>query len=200
MSQLPPPNDPLSYASAGIRIPSPRPTSVTVIAVLAIVFGSIGVLGELCNIPQYMGVKFMPNPVMDAMHEDSLLIGIMVGTLFVSLLTSVMLLWGGIGALSLKASARKVLVAYAILAIATTIIGLALTFTVTGSRSQAAFQKGIKSMPPAQAATIQKMNVITYYGNIGASIIYLVWPLLVLYFMNRPHVKSAFEQGMPLGV
>lgn len=200
MSQLPPPNDPLSYASAGIRIPSPRPTSVTVIAVLAIVFGSIGVLAGLCNIPQYLGANFMPNPVMDAMRADSLLIGIMVGSLIVSLLTSVMLLWGGIGALSLKPSARKVLVAYAILAIATTIIGLSLTLTVTGSRSEAAFQKGMKNMPAAQAATMQKTYVISYYSGIGVSIIYLTWPLLVLYFMNRPHVKSAFEQGMPLGV
>jgi hypothetical protein len=200
MSQLPPPNDPLSYASAGIRIPSPRPTSVTVIAVLAIVFGSIGVLGELCSIPQYLGAGFMPNPVMDAMRADSLLIGILVGSLLVSMLTSVMLLWGGIGAISLKASARKVLVAYAILGIATTVVGLALNFTVTGSRSETAFQKGIQSMPQAQAAMTQKMHVISYYGGIGVSIIYLIWPLLVLYFMNRPHVKSAFEQGMPLGV
>jgi hypothetical protein len=171
-----------------------------VIAVLAIVFGSLGVLGGLCNIPQYMGFKFMPNPVIDAMHEDSLLIGIVVGSLFASLLTSVMMLWGGIGALSLKASARKVLIAYAVLAIATTIIGLALNLAVTASRSEAAFHKGMKSMPPAQAAVMQKTYVISYYGGLGFSIILLIWPLLVLYFMNRPHVKAAFEQGMPLGV
>jgi hypothetical protein len=46
MSQLPPPYDPLPYASAGMRVPAPRATSVTVIAVIAIISGALGVLGD----------------------------------------------------------------------------------------------------------------------------------------------------------
>lgn len=197
MSQLPPPYDPLPYASAGMRMPSPRPKSVTVIAIIGIIFGALGVLGALCNLPQYMGVKILPNPVMDAMREDSVLVALIVGSLVISLIASVLLLWGGIGALSLKPGARKALIAYAIVLIVNTIVGLGLSLTVSGTRSEAAFQRSMKNVPPAQAAAMQKGYELGFYGATGFSVIFLVWPGLVLYYMSRPHVKAAFEQAMP---
>src|SRR5438552_3185890 len=52
-----PPMPPVGYASAYVRTPDPRPTSVKVISWMAIVFGSLGLLGGLCSIPQYLGVQ-----------------------------------------------------------------------------------------------------------------------------------------------
>jgi len=109
MSQYPPAGQPLYYDTP----PKRRPTSVTVIAVLAIIFGSIWTLMSLCSIPQWLGVNFMPNPVMDDMRKDTVLVTYTLGSMLLGLVLYMVELWGGIGALSLKPSARRTLKIYA---------------------------------------------------------------------------------------
>src|SRR5438270_11901094 len=73
---------PLPYGGVPPKPHSPRPTSVTVIAILAIVFGSLGVLAMLCSLPQYLGVNFGgANPVRDAVRADKLLWVYTIGTM-----------------------------------------------------------------------------------------------------------------------
>jgi hypothetical protein len=195
MSELPPPYDPSPYASAGMRVPGPRPKSVTVIAVIAIIFGALGVLGTLCSFPQYLGFQFSPNPVIDAIRKDSLLLSVTLGTFTVSFVAAAFLLYGGIGALSLKPSARKALIVYSIIIIFNAVVGLALNLTVTGPRSEAAFRAAMQQMPQAQAAALLQVYQYTYYGGMCFSVVFLVWPAIILFYMNQPHVKAAFGVG-----
>jgi len=106
MSQYPPPYDPLSYASP--QYPqSRRPASVTTLAVLAIIFGSLGVLGTLCSLPQYLGVNLTPNPVVNRIRDDKLLMAWTIGTLAVGFVLSILELYAGIGSMSLKPAASS---------------------------------------------------------------------------------------------
>jgi hypothetical protein len=44
-----------------------------------------------------------------------------------------------------------------------------------------------------QMAQIMKLSS---YGGVALSLVALTWPVLILYFMTRPRVKTAFEEGM----
>lgn len=191
MSQMPPPVDMLQYATP---LPKPRPTSVTVIAIIAIVFGGMGVLGGFCALPQFLGVNFGPNPMA---QSRGLLIYSIVNT-GVGFVLAIVELFGGIGMLSLKKAARKALVWFAIATIVVSLITLAIYPLVIGPIMEKSMMAAMKTTPggppPATATTI--MHWASYGGMFG-SVLSLIWPILILYFVRRPHVKEAFERGMP---
>jgi hypothetical protein len=189
MSQMPPP--PLGYAT---RLPdsNPRPTTVTTIAIIAIVLSSVALLGVLCAFPQYLGLRLIPNPVMDAQRQDGLLLGYMMGSMLVSLVLAVMQLYGAIQSLYLKPTGRIWLIRFAWMYTAVIVLSVMATVGFVQAHTDAATQKAL-----AQNATLNtpQMRQFTSYGHAiryCCPVIYLIWPILVLYFMNRPHVKAAF--------
>lgn len=190
MTQMPPPFDPLPYATPPFRAPPRRPTSVTVIAILAIIFGSLAVLAMLCAAPQYMGLQFAPNPVMDAIRKDPVLLTFHIAALMIGLVLGVLLLTGGIISLSLKPPGRKMLLAYAWGYIAWTIPSTVLTVLVVTPRTL--------SYVPNFMGNPQMRQFMRWssYGGAFMSLLFIIWPVLILYFMTRPHVKTAFEEGM----
>jgi hypothetical protein len=192
MSQYPPAGQPLSYDTT----PRKRPTSVTVIAVLAIVFGSLGVLGTLCSLPQWMGVSIGPNRVMDEMRKDSVFVTYTIVSMLIGLALAVMELWGGIGALSLKAPARRVLVRFAIADIVVSVLGLIYGLATMG-RNLELMARVVQSTPGTAAAKAQMQQImqLSFYGGMIGSVVTLIWPVLVLIYMNKPHVKAAFGEG-----
>ena len=194
MSQYQPPLDPLNYSTPYIPQPSPRPTSVTVFAVLGIIFGSLGVLGMLCSIPQYFGLQLAPNPMMDGIRKDPLLLTVTLGSLIVGFVMSVWLLVASIGMLSLKTWARKAMVRYGIVYLVTSILSIILSLSVTNPRMRQVTEQSMQSN--AQLNTPQMKTIMRYssYGGVCFAVVFLLWPILIIYFMSKPHVKSAFHE------
>jgi hypothetical protein len=173
-----------------------RPTSVTVIAILAIIIGSISVLGLLCSAPQYMGVRFgPPNPVVDAVHDDPVLFWFMMLSMAFGTVLAIAQLWGGIGALSLKPSARTALIWYAILYMVMGVLGLILNIVVINPRMQQIVNKTVSSNPQMNNPTMKTVMQYSQYGGYCMAIVLLIWPVIILYVMTRPHVKAAFQSG-----
>jgi uncharacterized protein YneF (UPF0154 family) len=192
----PPPPDSLGYATP-IHQPNRRPTVVTVLAILAIIFGSLGVLGGMCNIPQYLGVRLMPNPILDAMQKDPVIFSFLLGSLVINLILSIILLVTGIGALSLKPSSRVWMIRYAVIHIVVTALSLLVGLTFIHARNQALIEKTLAANP---ALNTPQMKTVMQYSTSGGycfAVVFLIWPLLILYYMSRPHVKAAFDPAFP---
>ena len=191
MSQYPPPQgQPLGYGAPA----KSRPTSVTVIAIFAIIFGSVWTLLSLCSIPQWLGMNFTPNPVMDDMRKDPLMVTYTLGTVLLGLVLCIMELWGGIGALSLKPSARRTLNFYAIGRIILSVLEILFSLALM-ERTKAITARVLQTNPKLNTPQMQQFMEWSIYLGFGISILAFIWPVLVLYFMNRPHVKAAFGEG-----
>jgi hypothetical protein len=190
MTQYPPPFDPLPYATPPMPLQPRRPTSVTVIAIIAIIWGSIAVLAMMCAVPQYLGMQFTPNPVMDGIRKDPVLLGFHIASMVIGLALGIILLAGGIISLSLKPMGRTLLIVYAWGSIVTSIPSMILTVAVITPRT---FQHVPNMAANPQMAQIMKLSA---YGGVALSVVALTWPVLILYFMSRPRVKTAFEEGM----
>jgi hypothetical protein len=134
-----------------------------------------------------------PNPVMDAMRQDKLLFGAMVGSLLVSMALAVLELASGIGALSLRPWARRGLVAYAVLNITVTIISLVLNFTVVEARTEHILQDVLARNPKLNTATMAAAMRIGKLTGMILPVLFMIWAGIVLLFMTRPNVKAAFE-------
>jgi hypothetical protein len=195
MSQYPPSVPPLGYAQAYVPRPDPRPTSVKVIAILAIIFGGWMVFGGLCSILQNMGMQLTPNPVADAMNEDKLVRIVTIVSLIVGTILGGIELASGIGALKLKAWARSGFIWYAIVNIATTLVGVVVNILVLNPRMQPLVQKAIQSNAQLNTPFMQwVMRIAVYIGYVSAVLV-LIWSMLVLRYMNRPDVKAAFARS-----
>src|SRR5262245_4610023 len=95
--------------------PVERPTVVTVFAVIGIIFGSMGFLcTPLALFPYYVQLP-KPDPVIDAVKNDSILFGAMIAGLAMNWLLSALVLVGSIGALGLKDWARQILIGSAVM-------------------------------------------------------------------------------------
>lgn len=189
MSQLPPPMDPLPYATPQVPVPPRRPTSVTVIAIIAIIWGSIAVLGGMCALPQYLGVQLSPNPVNTALLKDAFYRAFNITAMAIAVVLAVLQLVGGITSLSLKRSGRQMLIWYAIIQIGIIVIGLPMQFLIYPRMVRDVQAVGMNS------TVITAMRVGFFIG-LTISFATIFWPILILYFMNRPHVKNAYERGM----
>ena len=66
---------------------------------------------------------------------------------------------------------------------------------MTHERTVAMARKVMLSARGVNAASVDTVLTASYYGGMAFSVIILIWPILILYYMNRPHVKAAFEGG-----
>jgi hypothetical protein len=194
MSQYQPPMGPMTYASPQLPQPSPRPTSVTVFAILGIIFGSLGVLAMLCNLPPLLGVQFAPNPIMDGIRKDPMLMSLTIGGLVINLVLWILELIASIGMLSLKPTARRLFVWFAILNIIISILSIVVNVAVTNPRMQAITERAMQSNPQLNAPQMKAIMQYSSYGGVCFAVVLLIWPILILYFMTRPHVKRAFGE------
>ena len=191
MTQYPgyPQQQPSYYAPQ----PSPRPTSVTVLAIIGIIWGGIQLL---CNGVGIFGLLMLekltqasgqPNPMVDAMQESPALMPVMMGAVILRLVLSIVLVAGSIGALSLKGWGRSAMLAYAWALVVVTIVETVVAATMT----LPAIQKHLPSDP----AMRQQMMAQQYGSMFCGPIIGLIYPIFVLVYMNKPHVKAAFAGG-----
>ena len=203
MSQLPPPPPlppslpPINYASAYVQPADPRPGSVKVIAILAIIFGSLGALGGVCSVGQYLGLQLTPNPVIDGIRGDRLMYGVTVASLVAHLAISVVQLLAGVAALKLRPFGRKGLIGYAVVNIVMTIAGLVLNVTLFQNRSAMILKQAGAANPVLNSPGFQ---LYLQFATYVLPLIVLIWPGLVWFFMTRRDVKEVFARypkGLP---
>ncbi len=148
--------------------PDMRPTSVKVFGILNIVFGGLGLLCAPAGLIASIAIPNAMNttPVAKAW----LLIGSFVG-----FFCSFLLLIVGIGLLNLKKWARIWTLGYAWFAIVWGIVGMVVNLALTISGE-------LGNTPEAIGGAI---------GGFCGGIIGLVYPILLIIYMLKPHVKSA---------
>lgn len=164
---------------------NPRPTSVTVLAVLGIIFGAIRTLCTPLGVLPFLVSTAPPNPVIDAYRSDPLMMAVLIGSAIGTMGGGILLLAGSIGALRLHRWARKVLIVYA---------WIAIVVEVTGDVMGVAYI--IPKVGQAVASLPNSAQIMgQMYGAIFGGFIALTLPVLMLVFMNKPNVKAAFEGG-----
>ena len=174
----PPPFPPLNTPTvAAVE----RPTSVTVIAILGIVFGALGLICTPFAILPYVTDFGGPNPVVEMVKETTWMLVWMIFSIVLGLLFSIILLAGSIGALRLKPWARLTLIGYSIASLFMTVISVVVSLMMF--------------MPLFRDSDNPAMAAAATGGMIGAGCqicFSFVLQGAVLYVLTRPEVKRAF--------
>jgi hypothetical protein len=159
----------------------PRPTILTVAAIIGIAFGALGVVCTPFSAIPYFVEMGPRNPVIDAIKGSTWMYAYMLASLLLGFLFACVLLTGSIGALLLKPWARLTLMGYAIASLALGVVStvvMALVF-VPLTRELG---------DPAQFGAMMG-------GVIGAACGLCFAVLLqggLLFVLTRPEVKRAF--------
>lgn len=159
------------------RQTSLRPTSVTVLATLNIVFGITAILFII-------GGLFLPESdsefkLPEAMESFSFFSSI------VNILTSLVLLASGIGLLYLKNWARLASLVYGWFKIIWTVV-MIIFIALMMQHFQGIEGNGPGEIPPAMSFVIGGMCATLCIGPI-----FLAYPIILIIFMRKPHVVQA---------
>ena len=183
------PPAPVDYAAPH---ESPRPTSVSVLAGIGIVLGSLGLLCKLGNGAFSLLIKLpQPNPVLDTIRDNPTIRAIVLVSMLTGSLISLLLLLSSLGSLALKAWARGGMFCYAALALLMTVVEQAVNYYVVAPELE-------RAMRQAGAPQVPGMALLS--GPIGITIGVLVrlwYPAAIFYYYTRPRVKEAFARGLP---
>jgi len=162
-----------------------RPTSITVFGILNIVFGVLGFCGLFMSLSMFAVEDDGSNPMIPLMQESPLYQGFMYVSIPLGLLATVALLAGGIAMLNNKAWGRTLSIIYGWYAIIAGLVG--------------AIVNAVVLLPPALEQSSGQMSA-EEAGLIGGAIggtcgglIGLIYPVLLLIFMNRRSVKDWFD-------
>jgi hypothetical protein len=202
MTQYPgsPPTQFPGYQSPYTPTPPARPTAVTVLAIIGIIFGGFGLLCKPFGVIALFIPQPGPNPMVDMQKQ---MMAWNVANAAVGTLVSILLLASAIGSLSLKRWARKGMLAYAGLAVVLTLIGGVVTIVWLLPEMQKAQQQMMAQQSRGGAPPAQMMNFVQTAGTVGAVLgiaAALVYPLVLAYFYTRPAVMAAFDgQGAGVG-
>jgi hypothetical protein len=180
-SQPPAPTPPLASLPAGRG--SGRPTSVIVLSIIGILIGAMFLLCAPLSIVGLVVDFGVPNPQLDAMRRDPLLMAwnwFGVGSM---LIFGAWGLIGSIGSLIMRRWGRSAMVMYAIVETTLTTATAVATFAIVQPRMKAAMGTQTGAMPPEWMAYLQ----------IGFTVALLAYFLSVWYFFTRPRVTEAFE-------
>jgi hypothetical protein len=176
------PTAPLPYASLAVPTAPRRPTSVTVLAIIAIVVYSLLLL---C-----MPLAIVPTDPEDALDEALAGSGAMrVYNIVSALIYMVICVLGIIAAsycLVLRPWARRVLVRVAIADLIMTAIGLVVLFAVTLPET---WRVGMND--PSAKSMVVALTIII----IVMVLLLPVLPACIVFFMTRPKVVAAFDQA-----
>lgn len=175
-----------NYYGGPAVLPAPkRPTSVTVLAILGLIFGGMGVLGGISTLAmQGVQLKFgPPNPITDLMTKDPEIAGWNLGLGIFKLAMSVALVTGAIGAMKLNEWGRRTMLFQAMATL--------LSVAVTMYFSLAVLMPKI-AVVPQNRPEVRLAVTIMPFTLVGGGLLALIMPLFTLYYFTRPHVKAAF--------
>jgi hypothetical protein len=160
-----------------------RPTSVTVFGVLNIVFGALGLLSTAftgaavflaeAQQRQMPGVEEL-NPVWE---------GWLRIIVVVSIVAAFVLITSGFGLLGLRRWGRVLAIVYAVYAITSCALGVVMQYVFV---AQPLLEQ--QDNPNNREAAMMMVGVSLVSSCAG-----LIYPLLLWYFMSRPHVVAAFN-------
>jgi hypothetical protein len=186
-NSTPPP--PVEYA---VHSDSPRPTAVTVLAIIGLVLGGLLVLCKpLGAAVQLLMPMPQPNAVMNLMRNDPAIRGFTIGSTITGTLLSLLLLMSSIGSLGLRQWARTGMLAYAFLAVVMSLVNQAVGVFVIGPEVERAIQQSGMPTPPG-------MKMMGGWVGVAVGLALGLWyPLLIIVYYTRPRVKEAFERGLP---
>ena len=154
----------------------------------------MGALGTLCK-PAALGVQlFMPmpapNPIIDAIRDDPLVRNFMIFSTLTGTLISLLLLMSSLGSLALRPWARGGMFGYAALALLMTAVTLVVNGLLVAPKMQAVIRQSGMPEPPGS-------KIMSGPAGVAIGILIGLWyPVLILVFYNRRHVKAAFERGL----
>jgi hypothetical protein len=164
-----------------------RPKSVTVFGILNIVFAALGLCGTAFSV-----ILFLPsaaaanNPVVQIIQSSPAYAAWMKLSVGLGVIVAAALLAAGIGLLNLKPWARTLSIIYAIYAIVMVIIGDVINYIFL---IQPMLQKAHSEQGPEAAGAVGGA-----IGGLAGGCFGLIYPILLLIFMTRPHVVAAFNQ------
>jgi hypothetical protein len=179
-----------NYAQGGYYAQpvNPRPTSVTVLAIVGMVWGALVLLCNMVSLIPLLVQVGPPNPMIQEMRADPALHNWNIIATVARLVLGVLLLVGSGVALMLKGWGRVLMLVYAVLAIALSLVDTYMTVThvLPILRRLAASDPNV-----AQIMGMQRI------GMVLGIVIGMLLPLLILFFMTRPNVKAAFAGQAP---
>ena len=162
-----------------------RPTSVTVFGILNIVFAVIGVFGLFATAALFLTTGGSNNPVIKIIQGQPIYAAFMELSIPLGVLSSGALLASGIGLLLLKRWARIMSIGYAIYAIVFGIVGSIMNFLFL---VRPMIEEANQKQGPEAAGAMGGAIGGTIGGCCG-----LIYPILILIFLPRPKVVSAFQ-------
>ncbi len=167
------------------------PVSVTVFGVLHLVFGVLGVCGAIFGVAglviENMNLPDQPaNAVAEVMNKSVVFTTLTRLNIGFSFLITVLLIVAGISLLKKKKLGRKLSNVYGIYGVVMPLITIFLFVVVFRSDLLPLTQK-IENGPELA------VGVITFWASIGGAVFGMIYPILVLIFLNRRVVKEALH-------
>jgi hypothetical protein len=176
-------------------MPHPRPTAVSVLAIIGIVYASIGLLNALLGMAMQViatasGGAFGPT-------ASKLSVSCTIALAGGSLILAGVLMTASIGSLRMRAWARKLMVRWACFylaweAVEVTVQTLIVVPEAVNAYASATAAAGAPAPMPGVPGLMKSMM---YGGVVFAFIFCCVLPICVLIFMRKPNVIEAFEQA-----
>jgi len=181
----------------------PRPTAVTVIAILNFIFGGLGVIALLCisvlgivviQGSGKMGPRGGPDPIQDMLSAGRQVPGLglyLVASIMLGLVLSVVLIASGVGLLKLQPWGRHATifcsVANLLLTIGSVVYGVTTVNPVEAQLQAQAAITAPRGMPPSIPGSMRDPFTIcfTFLGGL--------YYVVLLVYMHQPHVREAFE-------
>ena len=163
------------------------PASITVFGVLNLVFGALGVCGlvfaVLGLILQNMDIAQQPqNDAADVLNQSPIYGPFQRVSVGINFVLTFVLLLAGIGLLKKRSFGRTLSNAYGVFAILSVLINIFLLVV---------FVRGELFALPAENGV--PIGMIIFWGAVGGGLVGMIYPVLLLIFMNRPRVKAALH-------
>jgi hypothetical protein len=186
---------PIPYATPNIPMPSNRPTMLTVLAILGIIFGGLGVLclgfGDIFNFFTLINPNMLPATAHQPYAQK--VVGLIMG--LIGLALCAVLLIGSIGALNLKPASRRLLVGWSVADILFDLARLvvALIFLVPATANNPMWQQ------PAIQNNPNGPQIVTYArvgGIVGAVVGWMfstAFAVLLYIYYRKPETIAVFE-------
>ena len=169
-----------------------RPTVLTVFAILNFVVASWAILGALLTFVMMLLPRnpAMANPALDLMRENPTYGLYAKATLVIGVLAALVLIVAGTGLLMVRPWGRSLSIGYAVYAIFMALVNAVVSFTWL--LEPMAEQMAQTARCPKETATLISVGSMA----VGACIA-LIYPILLLIFMNRRSVLAAMRGEAP---
>lgn len=194
--------------------PEKRPTAVLVLAIFNFILGGAGILSNLCGgvmllllgklasiVPTPPG---QPNPMDEITGLYNSIPGFYAFTIADAVLSiglGILLIVAGVGLLKVKPQGRTLSLVYAVAKIVVVVAGAVYAIGYVQPASEAwtkeFMAKMTKQQPPG--TPVPSIPTLGPGGSIAAgvmsSLMYLVYPIVLLVLLNTPTIKAAFYGG-----